>query len=275
MISFGQAILLGLVQGLSEFIPISSTAHLRIIPAFLDMPDPGAAYSAVIQMGTLFSLLIYFRDDIYNVTIASWKGLVSGDPFGHPDARMAWYLILGTIPISVIGLLFKDFITGDARSLYVIATSLIVLAIILWIVDRLSSGELEMEDVTWKRALWVGFAQSMALIPGSSRSGTTLTMGMMLGFSREAAMRFSFLLSIPAIGLSGVYELIKEWDEIYQAGPVGLLIGTIVAFVSGYAAIYGLLRYLRTHTTLVFVLYRIGMGVLILILLGQGMLKAN
>lgn len=270
MIGTLEAVFLGIIQGLSEFIPISSTAHLRVIPAFLEMKDPGAAYSAVIQLGTLFSLLLYFRDDLFRFAKSSTTGLFSGRPFEEPDARMAWYLILGTVPISVIGLLFKDFIVGPARSLYVISASLIGLAVLLWLVDRFSNLSKNMEEVTWKTALWVGFAQSLALIPGSSRAGTTLTMGMFLGFTREAAMRFSFLLSIPAIGLSGVYELIQEREHLAALGFEGLFVGTMTAFVVGYLAIAGLLRYLKTHSTLVFVIYRIALGVLILILLQGG-----
>lgn len=275
MITYSQAVFLGLIQGLTEFIPISSTAHLRIVPAFLDLPDPGAAYSAVLQLGTLFSLLLYFRKDIVAFTTAVIRGTLSGHPFRDPDAKMAWYLVIGTVPISIIGLLFKDFITGDARSLYVISGSLIGLALILLIVDLRAAKIRNIHTINWIDALLIGLGQSMALIPGSSRSGTTLTMGMVLGLTREAAMRFSFLLGIPAIGLSGVYELIQEWNEIRHLGPGGLLVGTIVAFISGYLSVAGLLRYLRTRSTLVFVVYRIALGLLILWLLHRGILVDN
>ena len=270
MISNIQAILLGLIQGLTEFIPISSTAHLRIIPAFMDLPDPGAAYSAVIQLGTLISLLIYFRNDLIEFTLAAWKGLRSGEPFGNQDSRMVWYLILGTIPVSVFGLMFSKLIVGPARSLYVIGGSLIFLALILYVVDRRARLKKSVDELNWMDILWIGFAQSLALIPGASRSGTTLTMGLFLGYTREAAMRVSFLLSIPAIGLSGVYELIKEREELMHLGMEGLLTGTLVAAVAGYITIAGLLRYLRTHSTIAFVLYRIAMGLLVYTLVLSG-----
>lgn len=273
MVGNFESLILGLIQGLTEFIPISSTAHVRVVPALLGWDDPGAAYSAVIQLGTLFALLIYFRQDIVSFTVETLRGIFSGRPFEHPDARMAWYLVLGTIPVSVFGLLFKDFITGGARSLYVIAGSLIGLALILWFADRHADKTREVPDLTWKHILLIGLAQSMALIPGSSRAGTTLTGGLLLGYNRSAAMRISFLLGIPAIGLSGVYELLQEWDHLMEPGPWPLVIGTLVSAVSGYATIAFLLNYLKTHSTLVFVLYRIGLGCVILALLGFGLLE--
>lgn len=270
MIDYGEAILLGIIQGLSEFIPISSTAHLRIIPAFMDMKDPGAAYSAVIQLGTLISLLIYFRTDLWQFSISSLYGLRSGQPFKDQRARMLWYMILGTIPVSVFGLLLKDYIKGDFRSLYVIALSLIGLAVILYIVDLLTVKRKQAEQSTWLDWLLVGIGQSFALIPGASRSGTTLTVGLLLGYRREDAMRISFLLSIPAIALSGLYELYEERSHLAELGFGGLFAGTMTAFVFGYISIAFLLRYLKSHSTLVFVLYRIAMGVLILYLLSVG-----
>ena len=267
MIGYGEAVILGIIQGLTEFIPISSTAHLRIITAMLGWKDPGAAYSAVIQLGTLFALIVFFRKDLLDFSSAALRGIFNRDPFADHSGRMAWYLVLGTIPVSVFGLLFSGFITKEARSLYVIASSLIILAIVLWTVDRLGSRKKEISATTWKDFLMVGFAQSLALIPGSSRSGTTLTMGLLLGFKREAAMRISFLLSIPAIGLSGLYELFQERDHLAEAGFGGLIVGTLVSAVVGYATIAALLRFLRSHTTLVFVIYRIGMGLLIFVLL--------
>ncbi|MCR9141176.1 MAG: undecaprenyl-diphosphatase UppP [bacterium] len=273
MVDLFSAVILGIIQGLTEFIPISSTAHLRIASVFLDIPDPGAAYSAVIQLGTLASLLVYFREDLWKFAVAGLQGLASGEPFRDQNARMVWYLVLGTIPVSVFGLLLSDYIKGPFRSLYVIAGSLIALGVILWLVDWLSPKNRDIQTLGWKDALWIGLGQSMALIPGSSRSGTTLTVGLMLGFDRYAAMRFSFLLSIPAIALSGVYELIKDFHELESAGLTGLAVGTITAALVGYLTVAGLLRFLRTHTTLPFVLYRIGMGVLLLILLFAGLIE--
>ena len=277
MIDLPQAMLLGLIQGLTEFIPISSTAHLRLVPALISpyysMPDPGAAYSAVIQLGTLMSLVVYFRKDLAGFIQATLSGIFSGRPFSDPRARMAWYLVIGTVPVSVAGLLLSDFIEGPFRSLYVIASSLIGLAIILWLADVFSKKDRAIEELNWKDALLIGVGQAFALVPGASRSGTTLTAGLMLGFDRYAAMRFSFLLSIPAIALSGVYELIKEYSQLEGAGLGGLAAGTLVAALVGYGTVAGLLQFLRSHTTLAFVLYRISMGILLLALLYAGLLE--
>jgi len=284
MIDNQTAVILGLVQGLAEFIPISSTAHLRIIPAFMQLKDPGAAYSAVLQLGTLLSLIVYFRKDLGEFIVATYRSLFPGEgkrlDFAQfrdwdLDARMPYYLIVGTIPVSVFGLVLKDFIVGPFRSLYVISGSLIVLALFLWWADRIGKKERNVSSITMLDAFWIGMAQALALVPGASRSGTTLMMGLFLGLSRQGSMRFSFLLSIPAIGLSGVYELIKDFDELQALGLEGLLLGTVVAGLSGYIAVAGLLRYLRSHSTFIFVAYRILLGILILVLLGAGWLIDN
>ncbi len=284
MIDNQTAVILGLVQGLAEFIPISSTAHLRIIPAFMQLKDPGAAYSAVLQLGTLLSLIVYFRKDLGEFIVATYRSLFPGEgkrlDFAQfrdwdLDARMPYYLIVGTIPVSVFGLVLKDFIVGPFRSLYVISGSLIVLALFLWWADRIGKKERTVSSITMLDAFWIGMAQALALVPGASRSGTTLMMGLFLGLSRQGSMRFSFLLSIPAIGLSGVYELIKDFDELQALGLEGLLLGTVVAGLSGYIAVAGLLRYLRSHSTFIFVAYRILLGILILVLLGAGWLIDN
>ncbi|HBS05777.1 MAG TPA: undecaprenyl-diphosphatase [Leptospiraceae bacterium] len=284
MIDNQTAVILGLVQGLAEFIPISSTAHLRIIPAFMQLKDPGAAYSAVLQLGTLLSLIVYFRKDLGEFIVATYRSLFPGEgkrlDFAQfrdwdLDARMPYYLIIGTIPVSVFGLVLKDFIVGPFRSLYVISGSLIVLALFLWWADRIGKKERTVSSITMLDAFWIGMAQALALVPGASRSGTTLMMGLFLGLTRQGSMRFSFLLSIPAIGLSGVYELIKDFDELQSLGLEGLLLGTIVAGLSGYIAVAGLLRYLRTHSTFIFVAYRILLGILILVLLGAGWIMDN
>ncbi len=268
-ISIPVSILLGLIQGLTEFLPVSSTAHIRIIPAFFYMPDPGAAYTAVIQLGSLVALLYYFRRDLTAFALASLKAVDSyrkGEPLSH-EALMPVYLLIGTIPVSVFGLLLKDYIKGPFRSLYVIAGSLIVFAFFLFIADRMGKKDRQIKEMNWKDAVWIGLGQAFALIPGASRSGTTLTAGLLLGFDRAAAMRYSFLLSIPAIALSGFYELIKDFGELQQQGLVSLLVGTLVSVVSSYVVVAGLLRFLRTHTTMVFVVYRVVMGLFILGLL--------
>lgn len=268
-ISIPVSILLGLIQGLTEFLPISSTAHIRIIPAFLYMPDPGAAYTAVIQLGSLVALLYYFRRDLTAFALAGLRAVDSyrkGEPLSH-EALMPVYLIIGTIPVSVSGLLLKDFIKGPFRSLYVIAGSLILFAIFLLIADRAGKKDRQIKDMNWKDAVWIGIGQAFALIPGASRSGTTLTAGLMLGFDRASAMRYSFLLSIPAIALSGFYELIRDFAELKQQGLASLFTGTVVSVVSSYVVVAGLLRFLKTHTAMIFVVYRVALGLFILGLL--------
>ncbi|HUP63899.1 MAG TPA: undecaprenyl-diphosphate phosphatase [Thermoanaerobaculia bacterium] len=269
-----QAIVLGLVQGLTEFIPISSTAHLRIIPALLGWEDPGAAASAVIQLGTLLAVLIYFWRDILRIARAFFRGIGRGKPFEEHSARLGWFIIAGSVPIGIIGLVFKDFIEGGARSLWIIAGSLIGLAILLWIAERFAArSELRViGDVTLRDAIVIGLGQCLALVPGSSRAGTTIMMGLFRRLTHEAAARFSFLLSIPAIGASGVFELFAEWDHLATLGWVPILVASIISFLSGWASIHFLLRYLRTHTTGVFIVYRIILGVVIIGLLAGGVL---
>lgn len=267
-----EAIVLGIVQGLTEFLPISSTAHLRLVPALLGWRDPGAALTAVIQLGTLLAVLIYFWRDLLDLAVAFFRGLAAAKPFAEQRSRLAWLIGIGTIPIAVAGLLFEDFIEGGARSLWVIATSLIVLAIILAMAERVATRRKEIDTIGWNEGLTVGFAQALALIPGSSRSGTTITAALFVGMTREAAARFSFLLSVPAILLSGVYELVKTWDEIVTTRPTEVLVATAVSFVFGYASIAFLLRFLKTHTTYVFVAYRIALGLLLIGLLAAGVI---
>jgi undecaprenyl-diphosphatase len=271
-----QAIVLGVVQGLTEFLPISSTAHLRIIPALLGWPDPGAPLTAVIQLGTLLAVLGYFWRDLARLTVAFVKGLGTGrQQFTEGDARLAWLIGVGTVPIVICGLLFKDFIKGGARSLWVIAASLIGLAIILAIAERVAHRNKAIEDIGWGEGLLVGMAQALALIPGSSRSGTTITAALFAGMTREAAARFSFLLSVPAVLLSGLYELWEIRHELGAISLVSLSVATLVSFVVGYASIAFLLRYLRTRSTYVFVAYRILLGLALIALLSAGVLEAR
>lgn len=272
-----QAIVLGLVQGLTEFIPISSTAHLRIVPALLGWRDPGAAASAVIQLGTLLAVIVYFFRDLVRMTIGFFRGLAKRQPFTDPDSRLAWYVIIGTIPVSVFGLLFKDFIEGGARNLWLIAGSLIFIAILLIIAEaRVARMTLRpIEEVTLGDAIAVGFGQAMALIPGMSRSGSTMMVGLFRGQSHAAAARFSFLLSVPAILLSGLFELFAERDHLAAVGWAAIAVSVVVSAVSGWASIYFLLRYLKTHTTSIFIYYRIALGIIILGLLAGGMLQAR
>ena len=267
-----RAVVYGIIQGLTEFIPISSTAHLRVIPALLGWEDEGAAFSAVIQMGTLVATLIYFRVEIVLLTKGFLKALKKKDFFSNPESKIFILIVLGTIPIAVFGLLFKGFIEGDARGLYVISSSLILLALVLYIAEKVGSKKKDFKDITVKDGIIIGLAQALALIPGSSRSGVTITAGLFRGLKREVTARYSFLLSIPAIGMSGMYQLYSERQELLNENVLTLSIATIVSGIVGYLAIAFLLRYLKTHSNMVFIIYRILLGVLILFLLSQGIL---
>lgn len=268
-----EAIVLGLVQGLTEFLPISSTAHLRIVPELLGWQDPGAAYSAVIQLGTVAAVLIYFRRDLVNLTTAFFQGLVRRQPFATLESRLAWFVLVGTLPIGVCGLVFKKYIETSLRSLYIISASLIVLAIILFIVERVASHQRTVADMRWRDGLIIGGWQALALIPGSSRSGTTLTGALSLGLKREDAARYSFLLSIPATSLAGIFELKHLLEADSRPSMMALVTGTLVAFGSGLAAIAWLLRYLRTRSTMIFVVYRVALGLTLIGLLQAGVLQ--
>ncbi|MCB0725871.1 MAG: undecaprenyl-diphosphate phosphatase [Ignavibacteria bacterium] len=267
-----RAIVLGIIQGTTEFIPVSSTAHLRIIPALLGWKDIGAAYSAVMQIGTLVATLIYFKKDIINLINGFLGAFKKKDFLTNSESRNFILIIVGTIPIGVCGLLFKRFIEGDARGLYVISAALILLAIILFIAEKVGSRKKDLSEITVKDGLVIGFAQALALIPGSSRSGVTITAGLFRGLKRDVAARFSFLLSIPAIGLSGLYELYKERDLLLNENLLSLTVATVVSGIVGYLSIAFLISYLKTKSNMVFIIYRIALGIIILILLSQGIL---
>lgn len=267
-----KAIVLGIIQGATEFIPVSSTAHLRIIPALLGWKDIGAAYSAVMQIGTLVATLIYFKKDIVNLINGFLGALKKKDFLTNSESRNFILIIVGTIPIGVCGLLFKGFIEGEARGLYVISAALILLAVVLFIAEKVGTRKKDLSEITVKDGLVIGFAQALALIPGSSRSGVTITAGLFRGLKRDVAARFSFLLSIPAIGLSGLYELYKERDLLLNENLLSLSIATIVSGIVGYLAIAFLISYLKTRSNMVFIIYRIALGIIILILLSQGIL---
>ena len=270
-----EAIVLGVVQGLTEFLPISSTGHLRIVPAFLGWEDPGAAFTAVTQLGTMAAVLAYFRDDLLRIARAWLASVADRSRRRELDARIGWYIVLGTVPIGVIGVLFKDQIEPSARDLYVIGTALIALGLVLELAERVSPRERQLEQIQTRDGFWVGIAQTLALIPGVSRSGATITAGLFLGLDRAAAARFSFLLSVPAVVLSGLFELssIIEGEEGQHVGAGALVIATALAFVVGYASIAFLLRFLANHSTLVFVAYRVALGVVVLALAGAGVIE--
>ena len=269
-----EAIVLGVVQGLTEFLPISSTAHLKIVPALLGWGDPGAAYSAVIQLGTVAAVLLYFSKDLGKLTRGFVKGLVDRKPWDTEESRLAWFVGIGTLPIGVLGLLFKKSIETTLRSLYVISGSLIALAVVLFVVERAAKHVRTLKEMTMRDGVIIGLWQALALIPGSSRSGTTITGGLSLGFTREDAARYSFLLSIPATTLAGLFELKHLLQATERPSTLVLVVGTAVSFVSGLAAIHGLLKFLRTRSTMVFIVYRVVLGVALLGLLGAGVVQA-
>jgi len=277
-----QAIVFGIIQGLTEFLPISSTAHLRIIPALLGWGDPGAAFTAVIQIGTLIAVIIYFWKDIVTIVGAVVKGITTRNFLHNRDAVLGWMIAVGTIPVVVLGLLFKKNIETNLRSLYVISASMIILAIVLMFAELLtkkraaSNAKLKsLDDVSWKDAITIGLTQAVALIPGSSRSGTTITGGLFMGLNRETAARFSFLLSLPSVFAAGVFELIKAQHELLatEVGIEYLIVSTIVSGIVGYASIAFLLNYLKSHTTYLFIIYRIIVGCGLLYLLHIGFLQ--
>ena len=268
-----KAVILGIIQGSTEFIPVSSTAHLRVIPALLGWKDIGAAYTAVIQIGTLIATLIYFKKDISEITSGFLYSLKKRDFFTDPKSRLSLLIILGTIPIGICGLVFKKFIEGEARGLYVISFALIVLALILLIAEKVSKKNKDISQITIKDGIFIGCAQALALIPGSSRSGVTITAGLFRGLKRETAARYSFLLSIPAIALSGFYELYKERAELLNENFTGLVVATAVSGIVGYLSIAFLISYLKTRSNMIFIVYRIILGLVIILLVSNGILN--
>jgi len=287
-----QAILLGIVQGLTEFIPISSTAHLVLAGRVMNLgltPEQTTASIAVIQLGTLLAVIAYFASDIWNITRAfvhdHFVLLKSGrrDQFNRAndharlshEALLGWLVIIGSIPVAVVGLLFKKQIEGAfTKNLWVIATMMVVVAVLLAIAEIVGKKRRRMQDLGIKDALAVGFAQCLALIPGSSRSGSTIMAGLFVGEMRETAARFSFLLSMPAIAASGLLELKEALHKLPSGSLSALAFGTLISGVVGYASIWFLLRYLRTHTTAVFIGYRLVVGSALLIMLFNGRISA-
>ncbi len=274
MLDLLKAVVLGLIQGLTEFLPISSSAHLRIFPEWFGWGDPGAAFTAVIQIGTEVAVLLYFRKDIWRIATTWLKSLVKPEYRGHLDARMGWYVIVGSLPIVVLGVLLKDVIERDFRNLWVVATMLVVLGVVLGVADRTATQERSMKQIGMRQSVLMGCAQALALVPGVSRSGATISMGLFLGLEREAATRFAFLLAIPAVVGAGLFTLpdIGAGDNAYGWGPT--LVATVVSFLVGYAAIAWLLRYVSTRSYMPFVVYRIVLGLLTMGLLSAGVLSA-
>lgn len=275
-----EAILLGIVQGLTEFLPISSSAHLRLTSQVLFGNDPGAAFTAVTQLGTEAAVLIYFARDI-GYLISTWfRGLADAEVRRSDEYRLAWLVIIGTLPIVVLGVLLKDQIETVARNLYITATMLIVFGVLLGLAERVGRQKTELHGLKVSDGVILGFAQAMALVPGVSRSGGTITAGLFLGLTRPAAVRYSFLLAIPAVIGAGVFELFSVFDKAgsaagAQATGAQIAVATLIAFVLGYAAIAWLLRYVAKHSVYVFVGYRLVLGLWIFFLLATGVVSAT
>ncbi|GAA1717912.1 undecaprenyl-diphosphate phosphatase [Propioniferax innocua] len=268
-----EAIILGIVQGLTEFLPISSSAHVSIVGQLTGSQDPGAAFTAVTQLGTETAVVIYFAKDIGRI-IAQWcKALVGKVPHSDPDARMGWLVIIGSIPIVVLGLLFQDAIESYLRNLWITAAMLGGFGLLIGVVDRFARNERSLEQLTWKHGVLYGLAQCLALIPGVSRSGGTIAAGLAMGYRREAAARYAFLLAIPAVFGSGLFQLAKvgATDPDPQWGPIA--VATIIAFFVGIAVIHWLLKYISTHDFRWFVVYRVVLAIAVAVLLLTGVLE--
>ncbi|MBL7976307.1 MAG: undecaprenyl-diphosphatase UppP [Candidatus Kapabacteria bacterium] len=267
-----QAILLGLIQGLTEFIPISSTAHMTIAAKLfgaIQNNEQWTSFMAVVQLGTLVSVFFYFGNDIKHILTSMWAdNITARKPFAQQsdNSRLGWLIAIGSVPIIVIGLALKKIIEGDAtKDITLIATMLIVVSVLLFIAEKVAKQVRTMENVTWRDAVLIGASQALALMPGSSRSGTTITAGLFLGLTRETAARFSFLLSIPAITGSGLLELVKTMKHINTGDLMSLTIATFVAGISGYYSIAFLMKYLRTNSTFIFIAYRVVLAVVLLL----------
>jgi undecaprenyl-diphosphatase len=267
-----EALVLGIVQGLTEFLPISSSAHQSIVGQFFGRQDVGAAFTAITQLGTEAAVILYFRRDIWRI-IRSWLGsLTARVPRDDPDARMGWLVILGSIPIVLLGLLFQNAIDSSLRNLWITAAMLAGFGVVIGVADRLARNVRPLDSLTWGHGVLFGLAQSLALVPGVSRSGATISAGLALGYTREAAAKYSFLLAIPAVVGSGLFKLADvSGDPVPPAwGPI--LLATVVSFVIGYGVIAWLLRYISTHNFMPFVVYRIALAAVVAVLLLTGVL---
>jgi undecaprenyl-diphosphatase len=262
--SLWEAVILGIVQGLTEYLPISSTAHIRIASALLGGEDAGAAFTAVIQLGTTAAVMIFFAKDILQFTKASWEAMKHKNPFHSAESKVAFFVALGTLPIGVCGLAFASLIRNEARSMFVISGALVLFGILLLLAEKRGRRQRDLADMKLKDALVIGFWQALALVPGASRSGTTITGALFSNFKREDAARYSFLLSIPATGLAGIFELRTFFRESAGQDWMALGVGTAVAFLSGIAAIWFLMRLVRRYSLNGFAYYRIVLGVALL-----------
>jgi undecaprenyl-diphosphatase len=275
--SWWQVVVLAVVQGLTEFLPVSSSGHLAIVSRLFFADDAGASFTAVSQLGTELAVLVYFARDIWRIGKAWFNGLLV-TAHRNADYRMGWYVIIGTIPICIIGLLFKDEIRTGVRNLWVIATALVVFSAVIALAERLGRQTRHVDQLNWRDAIVVGVAQTLALVPGISRSGATISAGLFLGVDRELAARFGFLLAIPAVFASGLFSLPDAFHPVLEGmsatGPQ-LLVATVIAFVVGLAAVAWLLRFLVHHSMYWFVGYRVAAGAAVLILLSTGVVSAT
>ena len=270
-----EAIVLGIVQGLTEYLPISSTAHLRIVPAIAGWKDPGAAFTAVVQLGTMAAVLVYFRHELVLLFRAFIESLRDRSVWRSDDteARLGWYLIIGTIPVAVLGLAFNHIIEHQLRSLELIGAMMVLVSLVLYTADRAGTRERQLPGITLRDGVIIGIAQAAALIPGVSRSGATISMGLFRNFTRQSATRYSFLLSIPAVVLSGLFELRKIGGGSNHAGVAPTILATLFAFIFGYLTIAWLLRYVRSHNFNIFVIYRVIVGLLVIGLAASNTIK--
>jgi undecaprenyl-diphosphatase len=275
--SWWQVVVLAVVQGLTEFLPVSSSGHLAIVSRLFFADDAGASFTAVSQLGTELAVLVYFARDIWRIGKAWFNGLLV-TAHRNADYRMGWYVIIGTIPICILGLLFKDEIRTGVRNLWVIATALVVFSAVIALAERLGRQDRHVDQLNWRDAIVVGVAQTLALVPGVSRSGATISAGLFLGLDRELAARFGFLLAIPAVFASGLFSLPDAFHPVLEGmsatGPQ-LLVATVIAFVVGLAAVVWLLRFLVHHSMYWFVGYRVAAGAAVLILLSTGVVSAT
>ncbi|MDX3855763.1 undecaprenyl-diphosphate phosphatase [Streptomyces sp. AK02-01A] len=283
--SWFESFILGLVQGLTEFLPISSSAHLRLTAAFAGWHDPGAAFTAITQIGTEAAVLIYFRKDIARIVSAWFRSLTNKAMRGNHDAQMGWLVIVGSIPIGVLGITFKDQIEGPFRDLRLIAVTLIVMGIVLGVADRLAARDetggkhravkvrKSLQELGVRDGLIFGFCQALALVPGVSRSGATISGGLLMGYTREAAARYSFLLAVPAVLASGVFELKDAGEGHVSWGPT--IFATIIAFAVGYAVIAWFMKFITTKSFMPFVIYRLLLGIALFVLIGTDTLSPH
>ena len=274
-----EAIFLGIIQGLTEFLPISSSAHIRILGEFLpSAQDPGATFTAIMQIGTEIAVLIFFRNDIVRIVRAAINYPLRRKTSAESDyeSKLALMIVIGSLPIFIAGFLAQDYIRNNFRSLWLIASTLIVFGLILGIADHRGRKDRNLENLTVRHGLAYGVAQSLALIPGVSRSGATIAMGRLLGYRREAALRYSFLLAIPAVLGSGAYELLQAIQEptstVFSLGET--FVATVIAFITGYAVIAWLMKFVQTKSFIPFVIYRITLGTIVLVLLATGAISA-